>query len=344
MPVSSNEDKIVITSMGHYHPKNDISNKFFEELDIGSDTNWVLDRTGIESRRSVLTEKELIELKNDSNFLSQLRKNKALETIAEMGGKSFSVLKERVSSGDTSLEDEIDCLICGTSVPDWDIPANAATISANIGVKATSFDVNSACSSFIVDLHVARGLINSGQNNCIGIFNPERYSLRLNYNDKKTCILFGDGCSSALVKKGNNLSGLEVLDTVVTSDPSKFETVSIPVDGLFDQNGKAVQKFAITKTISTVDSLLKRNNLNAKDLSYFIGHQANLRMITSASDRLGLNPSKHLYNVDKFGNQGAAGAPCVLSMNWERFQPGDLIAVAVVGSGLTWGGALLRKN
>lgn len=343
MTDSSPGDNIVITSMGHYHPQHLIPNAFFESLDIGSDTQWVVERTGIESRASVLPEAELRKMAENPEHIRTLRAEGRFATIGQMGAKAFSVLKERLpAEAAESLRADIDGVICGTSVPDYDIPANAATIAAEVGIEATAFDVNSACSSFIVNLHTARGLLASGLHKNLCLFQPERYSLKLDYRDKASCILFGDGCAASTVTRGAT-AGLEVIDTVVGSDPQKFDTVKIPVDECFSQNGKAVQKFAITRTIQVVQDLLSRNDLAANDLQYFIGHQANLRMINSACDRLGLPPEKHLYNVDKLGNQGGAGAPCVLSMNWEKLKKDDLIAVAVVGSGLTWGGALLRK-
>lgn len=329
--------------MGHYHPENLIPNEFFESLDIGSDTQWVVERTGIESRASVLPEAQLRNLAENPDHIRTLRAEGAYETIGQMGRKAFAVLKQRLpSTAAESLDSTIDGIICGTSVPDYDIPANAATIAESIGINVTSFDVNSACSSFIVNLHTARGLLASRLHDHLCLFQPERYSIRLDYRDKASCILFGDGCAASTVTRGAS-EGLEVLDTILASDPQKFDTVKLPVDQCFSQNGKAVQKFAITRTIQVVQDLLARNALTASDLSYFVGHQANLRMISSACDRLGLPPEKHLYNVDKLGNQGGAGAPCVLSMNWDKLRSGDLIAVAVVGSGLTWGGALLRK-
>lgn len=347
MTGSASGEKIVITSMGHYHPGNLIPNAFFESLDIGSDTQWVVERTGIESRASVLPEEQLRQLSKDPNHIRTLRAENSYESIGQMGGKAFEVLKQRYGKAYSSAQlDEmiagLDGIICGTSVPDYDIPANAATIAKEIGVNTTSFDVNSACSSFIVNLHTARGLMASGLHRSMALFQPERYSIRLDYRDKASCILFGDGCAASTVSVGADY-GLEVVDTIVASDPQKFDTVKLPVDECFSQNGKAVQKFAITRTIQVVQDLLSRNALTSSDLSYFIGHQANLRMISSACDRLGLPAEKHLYNVDKLGNQGGAGAPCVLSMNWDKLRSGDLIAVAVVGSGLTWGGALLKK-
>jgi 3-oxoacyl-[acyl-carrier-protein] synthase-3 len=331
---------------GHYHPENVIDNSFFDGLDIGSDAEWIADRTGIKSRRSVLTAADIAALHSGEKTLASLRAEGRVMTIGEMGRRAYDKLKERLAK-EAADDKKVDAVICGTSVPDYDIPANACSIAAALGFEqAVSFDVNSACSAFVMDMIAAKGLIQSGTYQKIAVFNPERYTLRLDYRDRRNCILFGDGCSAALlegVSEGEPASGLELMDVVMISEPAKYEVVKMPDGDYFDQDGNAVQKFAITQTLRTTQMILDRNQLAVNDLSYFISHQANLRMIQSAVSRLGLAEEKHLYNVDEFGNQGAAGAPAVLSMNWDRFKPGDLIVLTVVGSGLTWGSALFKK-
>jgi 3-oxoacyl-[acyl-carrier-protein] synthase III len=326
--------KPVITAMGHYHPENRIDNSFFDELGIGSVSEWIHERTGIKSRRMVITEAQVIAIKEKRLNLEGLRRDQRSVGIDQFAKKCWDHLLTRWKP--TS----VDALICGTSVPDFAIPANACAIASTLGLQCPSFDANSACSSFVVNLHLARALIQNGSFHQIAIVNPERYSLRMDYSDKSSCILFGDGCAATIVQSGGR--GFEVVDTMVESDPAGYDLVRIREGDNFWQNGKAVQKFAITKTIDITNKILERNNLTAKDLAYFAGHQANLRMVSSAADRLGISEDKHLHNVADLGNQGAAGAPAVLSMNWERFKPGDLVVVSVVGSGLTWASALLK--
>lgn len=236
-----------------------------------------------------------------------------------------------------------DVLISGMTIPEWGAPANACMIARELGVNCTAFDVNAACSSFVVGVHVLRSLLVSGAGRCGAVFTCERLSLCLNYADRNSCVLLGDGAAGAVFEVAPSMPrGLELLDTMVASDPSGAHLVTIPVGGMFAQQGRAVQKFAITKTVEITEALLRRNGLTARDIRYFISHQANLRMLTAVVSRLGLHPAQHLYNVDSHGNQGAAGAPIVMSMHWERFAPGDLIVMAVVGAGLTWGAALFR--
>lgn len=327
-----------IQSMGHYHPPTIVDNEFIDSLSIGSDAGWVKERTGIESRRSVMAPDDILAVKEGRETLRSLRKKERIASIADIASPAWDLLVER-SSG----KPQPDMIICGSSVPDFDIPANACTIAQRLGLNAVAYDANSACSSFIVDLHLARSMILSDLQNEIAIFNPERYSLRVDFNDRNSCVLFGDGSAAALVSGEEKEAGLKVIDTIIMSDPQGFEAVKIPDGEYFSQNGKAVQKFAISKTMDITRTIMDRNNLKAEDVDYFTGHQANLRMVFSATDRLGFSPEKHLFNVDQYGNQGAAGAPAVLSMNWDKFKSGDKIVVAVVGSGLTWGAALLER-
>jgi 3-oxoacyl-[acyl-carrier-protein] synthase-3 len=135
-----------------------------------------------------------------------------------------------------------------------------------------------------------------------------------------------------------------VIDTMVHSDPSKYDLVAIPDGEHFFQHGQAVQKFAVTKTIEATQVILSRNGLSIEGTSlFFVGHQANLRMVMSACEKLAIPEQRHLFNVDQFGNQGAAGAPCTLSMYEHKIPSDSYVVVAVVGSGLTWGSALLRR-
>ncbi len=328
-------------AMGHFHPENVLPNSFFDTLDIGSAGAWIEERTGIRSRRSVLKAEDIHALRYGTKTLTELRAEGRVMSIAELSEKAWEVLLTRYPDLDSST---IDTLICGTSIPDFDIPANACTIASRLGWSCLSFDANSACSSFVLDLHVARQMISTGAQKTMAIFNPERYSLRMDYTDRNSCILFGDGCSAAVLSSEARPGSLRVVDTLLYSDPAGYDLVKVPESETFSQNGKAVQKFAITRTIEVTEQILARNNLTPKNVKYFTGHQANLRMITSAADRLGITTDRHLHNVAELGNQGSAGAPSVLSMNWDRFEKGDLIALAVVGSGLTWGATLLEKT
>lgn len=341
-PEQENAAHPVLTGIGHYFPPNVLDNDFFDGLDIGSDAAWIYERVGIRERRSVLTRADILRLRRGETTRQALFAEGRIMTAAAMCREPWQMVQRRANAAARQVM--VEQLIAGTSVPDWDIPANACAIAAATELECAAFDVNSACSSFVVGLHVARCLLQANAVKTAAIFTAERYTTRVDFSDRSSCVLFGDSATAALLEVSAGASGLELLDTVIHSSPSGFEHVRLPEGGFFSQNGKAVQKFAVTKTVSVTLELLERARLSPKNLNYFIGHQANYRMLISACQKLGLSEKQHLFNVDLKGNQGAAGAPAVLSENWERFRTGDYIAVAVVGSGLTWGAALFRKN
>ncbi len=332
------EPHAVITAMGHWFPPHVIDNDFFATLDIGSASAWIEARTGIKTRRSVLSPAQIRTLKDTPQAITAMRTGGCEWDIASCAAAAFSCLQKRKRVKTWRGEWLV---ICGTSVPDWDIPANACVIAAKLGLKGVAVDINSACSSFVVDLHFARRMLAVDRSRKVLICNPERYSLRMDYRDRGSCVLFGDGSACAVVESGGR--GLAVIDTEVYSHPAACDKVVIPDGGTLAQQGKAVQKFAISKTIAAARAILQRNALTIDNIDYFIGHQANHRMLQAVLSKLGLRTTQHLCNVVDYGNQGAAGAPDVLSQNWERLRQGDTILLVVVGSGLTWGATVLRK-
>ncbi len=324
--------------MGHEVPENCIENSFFTTLDIGSSSDWVVEKTGIKSRYSVLTPNLIRSLRSGKYQYLELKKKGKIRTLADLSLKPW---KTAISVGQKENYDP-PLLICGTSTPDYDIPANASSIAKHLEVGSTCFDVQSACSSFMSGMQVATSLIQSGFYSSASLFNVERYSTRLDYTDKRSCILFGDGATCTIFETGENLNGFEILDICLESDGSGADSVKIPYGETFYQNGSAVQKFAITKTCYITNKIMDRNQLGPKDIQYFVGHQANLRMLQSSVKKLNFSNEQHLYNVDLFGNQGGAGAPSVLAQNWHKFRDGDMVIATVVGSGLTWGSCLLK--
>jgi 3-oxoacyl-[acyl-carrier-protein] synthase-3 len=330
--------KIYLVSIGHGFPSNMISNSFFESLGIDSSADWIQDRTGIESRYSVLDPDIIKRLHHkECTYLDILQNPPPGIRIQDLAIAPWEMLQKR-----RGVPCHPQVVLCGTSVPDWDIPANASSIANRLKLSSFCFDANSACSSFLTDVFIAKGLLESKSVSSAAIFNIERYSLRLDYTDRRSSCLFGDGAVAAYLDTTRPEKGFEVVDMEMHSDASGYESVKIPVGGTFNQNGPAVQKFAIKRTCESTESILRRNQLTIPQIQYFIGHQANLRMLQTTCSKLGVSAKQHLYNVDKFGNQGAAGGPIVLSQNWDRFQPGDYVVLTLVGSGLTWGSALLQ--
>jgi 3-oxoacyl-[acyl-carrier-protein] synthase-3 len=338
--VPAKQPRIVLTGMGHWFPDTVLDNPFFDALDIGSSATWIDERVGIKERRSVLTRQDIMDLRKGEITRGELVAQGRLMTMAQMAKEPWAMAKHRAErAGGTT---QLDQLIAGTSIPDWDIPANACSIAGELGLSCAAFDINSACSTFVVNLHVARSLLLAGQAKSIGVINCERYTTRVDYTDRASCVLFGDSASAAILEASDSATGLELIDTIVHSDPSGYPHVRLPDGGYFSQNGQAVQKFAVTKTVQITLEILEKNGLTKADISYFIGHQANFRMLDYACQKNGIGEDRHLYNVNVKGNQGATGAPTVLSEHWGRYKRGDVVVVAVVGSGLTWGAALFR--
>ncbi|NNM54617.1 MAG: ketoacyl-ACP synthase III [Spirochaetales bacterium] len=319
--------------MGHFHPENVLDNAFFESLDIGTDDQWITERVGIHTRRTVLP---LDYIRSTYNADPRAAHEASLYTNAQTGAQAarMALGRARLTPADIGL------VIAGGCSPQYTIPAEACQIAAELGIEATCFDLNSACSSFVAGLHFILSQRPETLPDYILLVNPENTTRTIDYRDRSSAVLWGDGTSAAILST-RVPSAFRVTKSTLHSDPSGWSKVKISTGGHFTQNGSAVQAFAIRKSSESLREM--REHLNHPQ-AYFIGHQANLTMLSSVCERLEVPPHRHLYNVDQFGNCGAAGAPGVLSQNWERFVPGDAIALVVVGSGLTWGGIALQVS
>ncbi len=334
---------LFVTAMGHYVPGNVLDNTFFDSLNIGSDAQWIVDRVGIQQRRSILRPEEIRALRFGETTREDLFEAGRIMTFGQMGAKSWDLAMER--SGLRTADLHADAVIGGTSVPDSDIPSHACYAARDSKLSTGyAYDTNSACSTFAVQLQTMRGAFAIGSAKTGAIFGAERYTTRVDYSDRKGCILFGDSAYAAWVESAPRGKCLEVIDTMVESSPEGADTIRMLDGKSFEQDGQAVQKFAILKTVSAAQAMMERNQLRVTDVNWFVGHQANLRMLTSAAQRIGVDPERHLYNVDFHGNQGGAGAPVTISQNWHRYRHGDTIVMSVVGSGLTWGSVLFRVH
>jgi 3-oxoacyl-[acyl-carrier-protein] synthase-3 len=322
-----------IHGVGHFHPENVIDNAFLESLDIGTTDEWILDRVGIRERRTVLS---LDYIRDTRNADPRAAYEASRYTNAQTGSRAARVALERagLEPGDVGM------VIAGGCSPQYLTPAESCTIAAELGIQAPAFDINSACSTFVAQLNFLGKMRPETLPDFILIVSAENNTRVVNYSDRATAVLWGDGSSAAIVSP--RVPGrAAVRRTTFTSDPSGWDNVTIPTGGFFVQDGPAVQRFAIRKTAATAEELLAKRDEDLDVEPWFIGHQANLTMLRSSANRAGVSESRHLYNVDCFGNCGAAGAPGVLSQNWDRFSPGDRLALVVVGAGLAWGGALI---
>jgi 3-oxoacyl-[acyl-carrier-protein] synthase-3 len=320
-----------VLGVGHWHPDAVIDNAFLESLGIETNDEWILERVGIRTRRTVL---DLDYIRSTGNADPLKAHEASVATNAQAGAAAARMAMQRagVQASDIGL------VVGGGCSPQHSIPAEACQVAAELGVNATAYDVASACSSFAAQVHTLMNTKPEALPDYILLVNVEMTTRTVDYRDRSSAVLWGDGAAAAVLSP-RKPGRFGVLGSVLHSDPSGWDKVSIPAGGHFRQNGSAVQTFAIRKSGDTWKELAEW--ITAPQ-PYFIGHQANFRMLSSVCERAGIVPERHLSNVEEFGNCGAAGAPSVLSQNWDHFTPGDEIGLVVVGSGLTWGGVALK--
>jgi 3-oxoacyl-[acyl-carrier-protein] synthase III len=320
--------ELFLHGLGHFHPENVIDNPFLESLGIDTTDQWIMERVGIRTRRTILP---LDYIRKTRNARPEEARAVALYTNAQTAAKAAELAIQRAGIE----KNQIGLVIAGGCSPDHTIPAEACIIANELGLSVPAYDISSACSSFAVQLHQLRSMRPETLPDYILVVNAENNTKIVDYSDRRTAVLWGD-CTSAAILSPRKPSRFALTYSTIASDPSGWDKVMIPTGGKFFQNGQAVQGFAIRKTISTLRQL--RDHVQNPERFYFIGHQANRTMLQSVCERAEIADDRHFFSVDEFGNCGAAGAPSTFSMNWGRFQKGDEIGVVVVGSGLTWGG------
>jgi 3-oxoacyl-[acyl-carrier-protein] synthase-3 len=326
-------------AIGHFHPENLITNAFLQELGLETDEAWILDRVGIHARHTVLPLDYIRQTKNRDVRAAQ---EAALYSNAETGKRAALMALERAGLQPS----DIGMVISGGCSPDECIPAEACRVAEALNIDAPSLDINSACSSFAAQTYFLEGMRPERLPEYVLVVNPENSTRVVDYSDRASCVLWGDG-SSAAVFSPRIPGRWRVTQTVLRGDPSGADKVRVPRSGHFVQQGTAVQTFAIKRSVETLvelrDRWLKLGEGRSQGTLSFIGHQANLRMLESVAKRCEVTEGRHFFNVDRRGNTGAAGAPGVLSENWDNPALGDAVALVVVGSGLTWSGVLLEK-
>jgi len=330
-PKRGSANSLSLISLGHFHPPTVIDNDFLLSLDIGVDKEWILKRVGIHERRTVLP-------------LDYIRETRNRDPRASAEASAFSDAQTGAQAACHALTraglaaKDIGMVIAGGCSPQHLIPAQACLTAAELGIECPAFDVNSACSSFAAQLHFLSNMRPETLPEYILIVNVENNTRTVDYDDRRTAVLWGD-CTSAAIVSPRVRGRASIQSSLLRSDPSGWKKVVIRPGGHFQQDGPAVQSFAIRNTLATFAELTAV--LTPESKPAFIGHQANAVMLESVCRRAEIPPERHFFNVDRFGNCGAAGAPSVLSQNWDQIKNG-YVAVVVVGSGLTWGGALLH--
>ncbi|HEX5752587.1 MAG TPA: ketoacyl-ACP synthase III [Archangium sp.] len=327
-------------ALGHFHPENLITNAFLQDIGLETDDAWIVERVGIRTRHTVLPLDYLRETRN-RDVRGALEA--ALYSNAETGRRAALMALQRAGR---DVKD-VGMVVAGGCSPDECIPAEACRIAEALGIEAPSLDLNAACSSFCAQLHFLAGMRPERLPDFILVVNPENSTRVVDYADRSSCVLWGDGTSAALISP--RIPGpWRITHTLLGGSPSGADKVKVPRAGHFTQQGSAVQAFAIKRASETFLALrahyLAASPGRTPDGLSLIGHQANLRMLEAVQRRTEVPDAHHFYNVEHRGNCGASGAPTVLSENWDNPQVGDAVALAVVGSGLTWAGALLERS
>lgn len=319
-----------ITAVGGYVPEDILSNKDLEKI-IDTTDEWITSRTGVKERRI---------LKG---------KDKATSDMAAEAVKL--VCKKRGIS-----PEEIDVVIVATVTPDMPFPSTANILCDKIGAKnAWGFDLSAACSGFLYGLVTGQRFIQSGAYKKVIVVGADKMSSIIDYTDRATCIIFGDGAGAVLLEPTEEEVG--IVDSVLKSDGSGKELLNLKAGGSLKpasaetiankehfvyQEGRQVFKFAVTNMADVAAEVLERNNLTGEDVDWLVPHQANLRIIDATRARIDLPEEKVMINIQKYGNTTAGTLPLCL-WDWEdKLKKGDNIILAAFGGGFTWGSVYLK--
>jgi 3-oxoacyl-[acyl-carrier-protein] synthase-3 len=318
-----------ITAVGGFVPEFRLTNQLLEQM-VDTNDEWITSRTGIKERRI---------LKEEGKGTSYLG-IKAIEDMVKKYGVDVT---------------DIDLLICSTATPDMPVASTAAFIAAEIGAKnAFSFDLMAACSGFLYGMSTAAKFVQSGAYKKVLLVGADKMSSIIDYTDRATCVIFGDGAGCALFEP--NHEGYGVQDEVLRSDghgrqflkidaggsimPPNHETVDQRLH-FVHQEGQQVFKFAVTNMAEVSAQIMERNNLTSADVNWLVPHQANLRIIDATAKRMGLAPEKVLINIEKYGNTTNGTLPLLLWDNQKNLKKGDKLVFAAFGGGFTWGAIYL---
>lgn len=322
--------RAAITAVGGYVPETKLTNFDLEKM-VDTNDEWIRTRTGIEERRI---------LKEPGKASSDM----AVPAVQE-------ILRKRNMDAT-----EIDCIICATVTPDMVFPATANIIADKLGAtNAWGYDMSAACSGFLYALTTGAMYIESGRFKKVIVVGVDKMSAIIDYTDRATCIIFGDGAGAVLLEP--NEDGAGVLDSILRSDgsgrqylhmkaggslkPATMETV-LAKEHFAYQEGQAVFKFAVKGMADVSAELLERNGLTGEDIAWLVPHQANLRIIDATANRMGLPKEKVMINIQRYGNTTAATIPLCL-WEWEsQLKKGDNIVLAAFGGGFTWGATWVK--
>jgi 3-oxoacyl-[acyl-carrier-protein] synthase-3 len=319
-----------ITAVHGYVPDYILTNHELESM-VDTNDEWITTRTGIKERR--------------------ILKGEGLGT-SDLAVPAVKALLEKRGIG----ADEIDLIIFCTTTPDFVFPATANILADKIGAKnAWGYDLSAACSGFLFGLATGAQFIESGKHKKVLIVGGDKMSSITNYQDRATCIIFGDGCGAVLLEPNDEGNG--IIDSILRSDgsgvpylhqkaggsvkPASHETVDA-LEHFAYQEGQAVFKFAVTNMADVAAEVMERNDLKSEDIAWLVPHQANKRIIDATANRTGVTADKVIINIEKYGNTTNGTIPLCL-WEWEdKFKKGDNLILAAFGGGFTWGSIYLR--
>ena len=328
--MTSKKTTAAITAVGGYVPDDKLTNFDLEKM-VDTNDEWIRTRTGIIERRI---------LKGEGKATSDM----VVPAVKQL-------LEKR---GITPLD--IECLIVATVTPDMVFPATANIACNKLGAtNAWGFDVSAACSGFLYALTLGATLIESGRYKKVVVAGSDKMSAIIDYTDRNTCVLFGDGAGAVLLEP--NHEGYGILDSLLKSDGSGVEFLHMKAGGSLKpasmetvknkehfayQDGQPVFKAAVKGMADVSAELLERNNLTGDDIAWLVPHQANLRIIDATANRIGLSKEKVMINIQKYGNTTAATIPLCLWEWRQQLNKGDNIVLAAFGGGFTWGATLVK--
>jgi 3-oxoacyl-[acyl-carrier-protein] synthase-3 len=318
-----------ITALGGYVPEYILTNHALEEM-VDTNSDWIESRTGIKERR----------IANDAKIATSDLAVKAVERLLANAALS---------------PDAIECVIVATSTPDYIMVSTASVVCEKAGlVNAWGVDSNAACSGFLYALTLGASLIESGRYKNVIVIGADKNSAIINYEDRNTCILFGDGAGAVLLEQTTAEEG--VVDNVFKTDgsgreqlivqaggslnPSSMETITNK-QNYISQNGRVVFKAAIEGMTQTCNQVFQRNELTSDDINWLVPHQANLRIIQSVGDNLNIGIDRVKINIDRYGNTTAATIPLCLWDYKDDFKAGDKLLLTAFGAGFSWGATYL---
>ena len=322
--------RAAITGVAGYVPEDILSNADLEKM-VDTSDEWIYTRTGIKERRILRTPGK---------------------ATSDMGVEVVNLLLKKTNT----KPEEIEMLICATVTPDTIFPDTANTILNKSGAKnAFGYDINAACSGFLYALTTGAKFIESGMYKKVIIIGADKMSTIVDYTDRTTCIIFGDGAGGVLLEPSDEGTG--VIDSVLKSDgagreflhmkaggslkPPSEETVSSREHFIY-QDGKPVFKAAVTGMVNTVNQVLERNEMTVDQIDWLVPHQANMRIINSVGDMLDIPREKVMVNIEKYGNTTAGTLPLCLWDYETKLKKGDNIMLTAFGGGFTWGSTLLK--